>query len=44
MKAEGRARLELPINLCYTCMDFCMCDTAWRVHVGRGDYASKDIR
>ena len=36
MKAEGQARLEFPRNLGYTSVDFCMCDTGCRVHVGGG--------
>ena len=43
MKAEGQARLELPRNPGYTSMDFCMCGTGCRVHVGREDEMSKDI-
>ena len=44
MKAEGQAKLELPRNPGYTSMDFCVCDTGYRVHVGRGDDTSRDIR
>ena len=44
MKAEGQARLELPGNPGYTSMDFCTCDTGYRVHVGRGDDTLKDIK
>ena len=43
MKAEGPARLELPGNPSYASVDFCMCDTGCRVHVGRGVDTSKDI-
>ena len=44
MKAEGQARLELPINPGYTSVDFCMCGTGCRVHVGPRDEISKDNR
>ena len=37
MKVEGQARLELPRNPGYMSMDFCMCNTGCRVHVGRVD-------
>ena len=44
MKAEGKARLELPRNPGGTSMDFCMCGAVCRVHVGRGDDTPKDNR
>ena len=44
MKAEGQARLELPKNPGYTSVDFCMCGTGRRVHVGGWDEEPKDIR
>ena len=44
MKDEGEARLELPRNLGYTSMDFCMSDNGSRVHMDRGADMSKDIR
>ena len=33
MKAEGRARLELPKNPGYASVVSCMCDTGCKVHV-----------
>ena len=44
MKAQGQARFELPTNPDYTSMDLCICNTGCRVHVGRGDDTSKDIK
>ena len=44
MKAQGEARLELPKNPGSTSVDFCMCGTGCKVHVGRGDEMTQDIR
>ena len=44
MMAEGQATLEPPGNPGYMSMDFCTCDTGYRVHLGRVDETSKDIK
>ena len=44
MKAGDQARLELPINLGYASVDFCMCENGRSEQVGRGVDTSNHIR